>query len=50
MVLPPVGMLADGWGIESVMKLLGAAAGAAALLTWLLFARAHRQEMPGQWE
>jgi predicted MFS family arabinose efflux permease len=50
MVLPPVGMLADGWGIEPVMKLLGAAAGAAALLTWLLFARAHRQEMPGQWK
>lgn len=41
MVLPPVGLLADGWGIEPVMKLLGVAAGVATLLTWLFFARAH---------
>lgn len=40
-LLPPVGMLADGWGIGPVMTLLGIAAGAATLLTWLLFARAH---------
>ena len=40
-VLPPVGALADRWGIEPVLRLLGLVAGIVTLLVWLLFARAH---------
>ena len=37
-------------GIELVMKLLGVAAGAATLLTWLLFARAHSHRSLELWK
>ena len=40
-VLPPVGALADRWGIEPVLGLLGLVAGMVTLLVWLSFARAH---------
>jgi MFS family permease len=40
-VLPPVGALADRWGIERVLGLLGVVAGIASVALWYLFARAH---------
>ena len=40
-VLPPVGALADRWGIEAVLGLLGIVTGSVTLVVWFLFARAH---------
>jgi len=40
-VLPPLGALADRWGIEPVLGMLGIVAGIATLVVWFLFARAH---------
>jgi MFS family permease len=40
-VLPPVGALADRWGIEPVLAFLGIVAGIATLVVWFLFTRAH---------
>jgi MFS family permease len=42
-VLPPIGMLADLWSIEAVMRLLAVLLGGATFLTWLRFARVHNR-------
>ncbi|MGH7927054.1 MAG: MFS transporter [Candidatus Binatia bacterium] len=40
-VLPPIGMLADGWGLDFVLTALALMAGTFSLAAWALFARAH---------
>jgi MFS family permease len=42
-ILPPVGALADRWGIEPVLGLMGTLSLIAALTAWFAFTRAHRE-------
>lgn len=42
-ILPPIGALADHWGIEAVLGLMGTLSLMAALAAWFGFTRAHRQ-------
>jgi MFS family permease len=42
-ILPPIGALADRWGIEPVLKLMGTLSLMAALAAWFAFTRAHAQ-------
>jgi MFS family permease len=42
-ILPPIGALADHWGIEPVLGLMGTLSLMAALAAWLAFTRAHTQ-------
>jgi hypothetical protein len=39
--LPPIGMLADRWGLDFVLTALALIASTLSLAVWALFARAH---------
>jgi MFS family permease len=41
-VLPAIGVLADFWGLDAVLKLLGVVTAATTLLAWVVFARSHK--------
>jgi uncharacterized membrane protein YqaE (UPF0057 family) len=40
-ILPPIGMLADRWGLDVVLTALAFISGILSLAAWALFVRAH---------
>jgi len=47
-VLPPIGMLVDRWGLELAFRLLAAAFAVVSLTAWMFFARAHSRSGENQ--